>query len=105
MSNSDIDRLCVLDLACMKHCGKQLPILTLVTVFDYVLYMEEIDRIEEARKRRTKKSPKNPHCPEVTSDIMALVVKGARKKKWTPRRENKQCVTQYRMRRALRYNF
>ena len=105
MSTYDIDRLCVLDLACMKHCGKQLPTLTLLTIFDFVLYMEEIDRIEEAKKRRTQRRSKNPHCPDGTSDVMALVVKGARKKKWTPpRKENRQTLTHYRMRRALRYN-
>ena len=101
MSQVDVDRLWVLDLACMKHCGKQLPILTLVTVFEYVYYLEEIERIEEAKRRRTNRKPKNPYCPEGTS----LVVKGARKKKWTlPRKENRQTLTRYRMRRALRYN-
>lgn len=104
MSRNDIDRLWVLDLACMKHCGKQLPILTLVTVFDYVQYMEEIDRLEEAKKRRTQRRPKNPHCPEGTSDVMTLVVKGARKKKWTPRKENRQVATHFRMRKALRFH-
>ena len=100
MSHIDIDRLWVLDLACMKHCRKQLPILTLVIVFDYVEYLESL----EFKKRVKQRSPKNPHCPEGTSDVMTLVVKGARKKKWTPRKENRQTFTRYRMRRALRYN-
>ena len=95
MSLNDINRMWVLDLACMKHCGKQLPTLTLVHVFNYV---------QEAQKRTTPRKPKLPRCPEGTQDIVSLVVKGARKKKWSLRREHRQCATQYRMRRALRYS-
>lgn len=97
MSKSDIDRLCVLDLACMKHCGKQLPILTLKLVIDFV------HEYEKNNKKVKPKLPRYPHCPDA-QDLLQIVVKGARKKKWTPRRENRQCATQFRMRRAFRYN-
>ena len=104
MLEQDIDRLCVLDLACMKHCGKQLPILTLHSIVNFVNYLEELDRIEEAKRRRTLKRTKKPNCPEGTQDMITVVTKGAHKKKWTPRKENRQCITNFRMRQALRIN-
>ena len=98
MSHIDISRLWVLDLACMKHCGKQLPTLTLTVIF------ESLENLEE--KRLKKKKPK-PHGPSLdgTNDIFTTVAKGSRKKKWVPRREHRQCATQYRMKRALRIGY
>jgi hypothetical protein len=101
MSTNDINRLCVLDLACMKHCGKQLPTLTLTLIFSYV---QQEETAECKRKKRIK--PKT--CPRIkgTNDVFAIVPKGSRKKKWaTSKKENRQCVTQYRMKRALRIAF
>ena len=93
MSKIDINRTWVLDLACMKHCGKQLPTLTLVTIFEYLEILE---------KKKARVPKKTGPCIDGTHDIFTVVAKGSRKKKWTPRRENRQCITHFRMKRAIR---
>ena len=100
MSQIDISRLWVLDLACMKHCGKQLPTLTLTVIFEYLKNLEALE------KKAKKKLPK-PRGPllDGTNDVFTIVPKGSRKKKWVPRREHRQCATQYRMKRALRIGY
>ena len=91
MRHTDIDRMCILDLACKKHCGKQLPVLTLDTIFEYVSYLEALDKLQNL------KLPRKPKGPRISSDDdVNIVIKGSRKKKWSH--------LQYRMRRALRYN-
>ena len=68
----DIDKVCVLDLACLKYCNKQLPILTLVLIFDH---------IHEVSSRPIKIPPRFPFkFPDfVTKNIKRIRIRRTRR--------------------------
>lgn len=99
------DSVWVLDLACKKHTeGKQLPMLTIMNIFMYVEYLESLKQ-----KVRCIRGPKpvlnSGECYDTYVNGSRIVMRGSHKKKWQYRRkENRQRVTQIRMKRALRLN-
>ena len=99
------DSVWVLDLACKKHTnGKQLPMLTIMHIFMYVEYLENLKM-----KVKCLTGPKpvlnGGECYDTYMNGTRIVIRGSHKKKWQcVRKENRQVVTHFRMKRALRFN-
>ena len=87
-------QLWLCDAACRTLTGETLPQLPLAIIREYVMLMELAD-LKGARSRRSRGA--NGPKGEDDSDV-AIVPKGARKKKWT-----KHVVTKHRIKQAFRW--
>ena len=71
------------DLACFVHTGKTLPALAMVRIWQFT------EKLNRHRRHNTQ---------DTVAMEESIVVKGARKAKWT-----KHVLTKYRMKQAFRY--